>query len=519
MNVGKIINYILLFIATFTTLVVIDCTLFKEREIPITTSSREALSLFKEGRNLYENLQTQKSIIYFQEAINKDPNFAMAYYYLASAYRYTGSSNGLYRNLRKAVALVDKYLAFAHPYTEDTLDFYNTLRKAVSLVDKVSKGERLIILGFQAGVYGNLEKERELYQKLVIAYPNDKVAHFELGTFYYNQRNYSLAKEELEKSIEIDPEYAPAYNMLGYSYSLLGKYIKAEKALKKYAELIPDESNPYDSWGELLMKVGKIDESIEAYKKAISIDPTFYNSYHGIGMNYALKDKWEEGRKYFQKLYEIAPTDAQRRQALYLMMISYIDEGKFDKALEMLQKRYEIAKENDDFMEIHRGLRMMGDIFLEIGRIDEAMSKYIKSIEVLEHSDASEKIKEDAKQGLIYDEARINLKEGDLSSAKSKAAVFFKQAKEEHNERKIGWYHELAGAIAIHEERYDDAIKLLEATDQGNPRNLYRMALAYEGKGNKEKAKEFFTKTANFNEMNYNYSFIRKKAQKRLSKL
>jgi tetratricopeptide (TPR) repeat protein len=517
LNIKKIINTISLIIVLLSVYIVVGCTIFKKDEIPITTSSREALGLFTQGRDLYENLRTFESIDYFISAIEKDTKFAMAYYYLASAYRYTGSSNGFYRNLSKAIALVDKYLAFAHPYAGDTTDFYFTLRKAVSLADKVSEGERLIILGLDASVKGNFKKEGEIYEKLVKAYPEDKRAHFELGTFYYNQNNYSQAKNELEKAIEIDPKYAPAYNMLGYSYSMLSEYSKAEEVFKKYAELIPNEPNPYDSWGELLMKVGKFDESITAYKKVISIDPTFYNSYHGLGMNYVFKNKWEEGRKYFHKLFEIAPTAAQRRQALYFSMISYIDEGKLCKALEMLKRRYEIAKEIEDIMEIHRDLKMMGDIFLELGKLDEATEKYKEAVEILEKADVSDEIKVDAKQGLLYDEARIAIKLGDLTNVRSKAAAFYKQAAEEHNERKIRWYYELVGLISLEEEQYDDAIFELNRTDKNNPQNIYRIALAYEGKGEKEKAKELFIKAANFNEINYNYAFIRKKAQKKLS--
>jgi tetratricopeptide (TPR) repeat protein len=266
-----------------------------------------------------------------------------------------------------------------------------------------------------------------------------------------------------------------------------------------------------------LMKVGKFDESITAYKKVISIDPTFYNSYHGLGMNYVFKNKWEEGRKYFHKLFEIAPTAAQRRQALYFSMISYIDEGKLYKALEMLKRRYEIAKEIEDIMEIHRDLKMMGDIFLELGKLDEATEKYKEAVEILEKADVSDEIKVDAKQGLLYDEARIAIKLGDLTNVRSKAAAFYKQAAEEHNERKIRWYYELVGLISLEEEQYDDAIFELNRTDKNNPQNIYRIALAYEGKGEKEKAKELFIKAANFNEINYNYAFIRKKAQKKLS--
>ena len=517
MNIRKIINTIFLIVLSSLIFIVAGCTIFKKDEIPVTTSSREALRLFIQGRNLYENLRTFESIDYFINAIEKDPNFAMAYYYLASAYRYTGSSNGFYRNLSRAIALVDKYLAFAHPYAGDTTDFYFTLRKAVSLADKVSEGERLTILGLDASVKGNFKKEEEIYRKLVKAYPEDKRAHFEMGTFYYNQNNYLQAKNELEKAIEIDPKYAPAYNMLGYSYSMLSEYSKAEEVFKKYAELIPNEPNPYDSWGELLMKVGKFDESINAYKKAISIDPTFYNSYHGLGMNYVFKNKWEEGRKYFQKLFEIAPRAAQRRQALYFSMISYIDEGELYKALEMLERRHEIAKEIEDIMEIHRDLKMMGDIFLELGKLDEAIKKYKEAVKIIEKADVSEEIKADARQGLLYDESVIAIKLGNLTNARSKAAAFYRQAEEEHNEREIRLYHELVGIISLKEGQYDDAIFELNLTDKNNPQNIYRIALAYEGKGEKEKAKELYIKAANFNEINYNYAFIRKKAQAKLS--
>ena len=517
MTIRKIIKTIFLIILSSSIFIVAGCTIFKKDEIPITTSSREALRSFIKGRDLYENLRTFESIDYFISAIEKDPKFAMAYYYLASAYRYTGSSNGFYRNLSKAIALVDKYLAFAHPYTGDTSDFYFTLRKAVSLADKVSEGERLVILGLDASVKGNFKKEGEIYEKLVKAYPEDKRAHFELGTFYYNQNNYTQAKNELENAIEIDPKYAPAYNMLGYSYSMLSEYLKAEEVFKKYSELLPNEPNPYDSWGELLMKIGKFNESIAAYKKAISIDPTFYNSYHGLGMNYVFKNEWEEGRKYFQELFEVAPTAAQRRQALYFSMISYIDEGMLYKALEMLKRRYEIAKEIEDIMEIHRDIKMMGDIFLELGELDEASKKYKEAVEMLEEADVSDEIKVDARQGLLYGEARIAIRLENLKNARSKAAAFYKQAKEQKNEREIGLYHELVGLISLKEEQYDDAIFELNRTDKKNPQNIYRIALAYEGKGEKEKAKELFIKAANFNEINYNYSFIRKKAKEKIS--
>lgn len=490
MKTNRLVKSILLVTAAVFVLTAIGCRAPKEAEIPITTSFDEALTLYKQGRDLSERLRSYESIQYYEKAIAKDPNFARAHLNLAFAHSSTGNSKGFWENFNKAVALVDK----------------------------VSEGERLLILGVQAGVNDNPTKQKELYQKLVKTYPKDKRAHYNLGLYYFIQREYPAAIEELKKAIEIDPDFAPSYNELGYAYSNLGNYPEAEKALKKYTGLIPGEPNPYDSWAEILMKQGKFDESIETYQKALSLKSDFFSAYVGIGMNLVFKGKSDEGRKEFQKFYDIAPTDGQRLQALFWIMTSYIDEGKFDKALKELQKGYAIAEKNKYIPGMAGGLGTMGDILLETGKLDEARAKYLKAVEIFEKSDRSKEIKDNAKQGLLFNEARIALKKEDLTTAKSKSEEYRKQAEAGHNPLEMQAYHQLAGMIALQEKRFDDALKELQQANQRNPRNLYRMAQAYEGKGDKENAKEMWTKAANFNEGNYSYAFIRIKAKKKLAK-
>jgi len=71
--------------------------------------------------------------------------------------------------------------------------------------------------------------------------------------------------------------------------------------------------------------------------------------------------------------------------------------------------------------------------------------------------------------------------------------------------------------IALEEKEYDKALEELQQANQQNPHNLYRMMLAYEGKGDKENAKAFCVKAAKFNALNsLNYAFIRHKAQRLL---
>ncbi len=76
--------------------------------------------------------------------------------------------------------------------------------------------------------------------------------------------------------------------------------------------------------------------------------------------------------------------------------------------------------------------------------------------------------------------------------------------------------HELDGRIALAEKDNDKAIAELEQANLQDPRNLYRLSLAYEAKGDTAKAQEFLTKAAAFNSLpQLNYAFIRAKAQKK----
>ncbi len=471
-------------------LLVIACAA-KETEVPITTASDEALAAFMQARDLSERLRNQEAIQHYERAISEDAEFARAYFNLAFAYIGTGNPKG----------------------------FWDNFRKAVALVDKVSEGERLLILAAKAGVDDNPIEQKRLLLQLVEAYPEDKRVQYALGLYYFGQRDFAGAAEQCKKALELAPDYAPPYNELGYAYSRLGKYAEAEAAFRKYAELIPEEPNPYDSLAELLMKQGKFDESIRAYEKALSVNPSFFASYVGIGTNLIFRGDPDSARAQFQKLYSIAPTNAQRRLALFWTAVSYVHEGRFDEALEELQKNYAIAEKDEDLPAMAGVVGTMGDLHLEAGRFEEARANYLKAVELLEKSEVSQGVKDESKQTLLFNEARVALREEDVEAAQAKAQEYCAQAEAGHDPLEMEICHQLAGMIALHEQRFDDALAELQQANPRNPGNLRRMAKAYDGKGDEENAKAMWAKAADFNEINYNYAFVRSEAKAKLSEM
>jgi len=460
-----------------------------EGKTPVTTSSSEALSQFLEGRTLAENLRQTDAIEHFQKALEKDPNFAMAHLYLAQS---AGTAK----------------------------EFFDHLKQAVALSDKVSEGERLWILGSEAASHGDAMKQRGLYQKLVTLFPSDERALTLLGINYFGQQGYAKAVEYLKKATVVAPAYAPAYNQLGYAYRFLNQFADAEATFKKYIELIPNDPNPYDSYAELLLKTGRFDDSIIQYRKALSINPQFANSFSGIAAALMYGGKHNEALAELQKAYDMARNDGERRGALFAKTVVYVDQGKPNLALQELDKQYAIAEKTKDAAFMAGDLTAMGIILLEVGKYDDAKGRFDKAADIVAQSDLPAAVKENAKMFRHYNAAQVALMKKDFKTASSELDQFRQRAEASKNENQERLVHEASGMIALEQKNYDAAIAELEQANQQNPYNHYRIALAYQAKGDKEKAKQYLTRAAKFNGLPLlNYAFIRTKAEKMLAKI
>jgi tetratricopeptide (TPR) repeat protein len=477
------------FLIVVTLLLGSSCGQKREGKIPITTSSSEALKFYLEGRDLSEKLRREESIPYFEKAIAKDPNFALAYLNLA-----------INQSTAKA--------------------FFEYLKKAEALVDSVSEGEKYIIYAFRAAVDGANEKEKKYYQKLVELYPEDERAHNLLGNYYFGEQEYNIAIGKYRRATEINSNFSQPYNQLGYSHRFLGNYQEAEEAFQKYIELIPKDPNPYDSYADLQMKMGKFKASIKTCEKALKNDPYFIASHIGIINNLIFLDRYDEAKKQLKKLYNIARNDGERLQARYASAVAFVHEGDIDNALKQLQLSYDLSSNIKDDAFMARDMINIGQILFEQEKYDEALQNYTKAMNIIENSDLSETIKENTKRYYLFHKARIDLMKGNLEEAKETAEKFRFQAFKAKNRSHIWLSHELAGTIALKENNYDEALGELARSNLQNPYNLFRMSQAFEKKGEKAKAKEYCEKAANHNTMNsLNYALIRYKAQQKLNEM
>jgi tetratricopeptide (TPR) repeat protein len=455
-----------------------------EAKIPITTKSEDARNEFVQGRDLSERLQGQESLQHFDKAIALDPDFASA-----ELARATNSPTAK--------------------------EFFDHMNKAVSLADKASEGEKLLILANQAAANGDAVKQKEYWEKLAAEYPSDERAQVTLANYYFGQQEVEQAIEGYKKTVALAPNYSPTYNSLGYAYRQQGDYANAEQAFKKYIDLIPTDPNPYDSYAELLLKMGRFDESIAQYRKALSINDHFPSSHFGIAADLMYMGKTEEAEAEMQTIAQQSRNDGELRTALFGLSVVAADSGKLDRAVQEMDKEFAVAEKKNDVVAMAADLQAKGNILAQIPKYEEAKKQFDRSFDMIQSSNQSQEVKDNAKLLHEYDMAGISVGMKDYAAAKTHAEEFRKGAEASNNSVQIQLAHELAGRIALAQKDYDKAIAELQQANQQNPFDLYRLYLAYQGKGDNAKAQEYCAKAAGFNSLpQLNYAFIRVKAQK-----
>jgi len=213
------------------------------------TTDSEAYQLYLKGRYYWDKRTPEaleKSKGYFQQAIEKDPNYAHAYLGLAEYY----------------VVLGD-YAPVA---------YRETIPKA-----KIAAKKALTIDGTLAE------------------------AHAVLGMALNADWDWAGAEGEFQRALELDPNNARTYVLYSIHLESLGKVDEAIKRLLQAVSLDRMNLNGLDNLAEAYIYAREFAQSIEQSKKVLEIDPTFANAHFHLGLAYSLVGKYDLGLEEFEK--------------------------------------------------------------------------------------------------------------------------------------------------------------------------------------------------------------------------
>jgi tetratricopeptide (TPR) repeat protein len=459
----------------------------KTGELTITTSSKPALALFEQARDKIDNQETTAAAPLLDQAIQKDPDFAMAYAYRALA---GGGFNVLRENMEKAV----------------------------SLKDKVSPGERHWILAQEARFDGNLPKATEHSDALLKLYPQDKRVAQLAGTLLGDSpADLGAALRYYEKATTLDTRFASGYNMIGYTQSRLGDYPAAEVAFKQYIALRPGSPNPYDSYAELLMKMGRYDDSIAEYQKALTKDPRFTSALAGIGHNEVFKGDFAKGRESYQLEFDQASNVNGKTGSLFWTTTSWVHEGNTLATLKAIEQQLAFAtKEN--LVPVVIGIHQQAAFILaESGDLAGAVEHIDAASRLVEESQLPSSTKEAARLRTMLARVRILTAVHEFDSARMLVDKCQAMVDLSRNPAEGRALQGVFGMLELEQGHNDQALAHFAKADPESAYDLFYTAVAQERNGNTVEADRLYGKVATWNQNNLGYALVRARAQAKKS--
>jgi serine/threonine protein kinase/tetratricopeptide (TPR) repeat protein len=197
-----------------------------------TTSSLEALKAFAAADEMRNGGGEAESIPLFQHAAELDPNFAMAYARLSAIYFNLGEEDRAVENARKAY----------------------------DLRERVSERERFYVMDHFYTVNGDIDKDKEMLEGAIKAYPNDGSAFANLALvygLYFGQYDKALAAAgEFTRQ---EPHAPFGYAHTATAYMALNRLEEARATLQRAIEMKADNLFIHDQSYQLAFLNSDVD--------------------------------------------------------------------------------------------------------------------------------------------------------------------------------------------------------------------------------------------------------------------
>jgi eukaryotic-like serine/threonine-protein kinase len=263
------------------------------------TSDPEAYQLYLKGRYYWEKRTPEtldKARDYFNQAIEKDPNYALAYVGLADYYDVASEYSPV-------------------PSSEMLPKARAAAQKALALDDSLTEAHAVLADGYSTQWEWSAA-EREFKRALELN-PNSANTHKLYWLYLSSQGRHQEALAEIRNALRLDPLNLKYNENLGQEYEIGGEYDLAMQEFKKVVEMDPSFASVHGDLASVYLDTGKYDLWIQEAE-------TEYNLSHQPEYETVIK---EVGKVYSQSGIEAALRE-WAKQMVELSKRRYEDPGR-----------------------------------------------------------------------------------------------------------------------------------------------------------------------------------------------
>jgi tetratricopeptide (TPR) repeat protein len=213
---------------------------------------------------------------------------------------------------------------------------------------------------------GHTEAAIAGYQKVITLAPDLAQAHYNMGTLYYQKKNWTAAINHFRCSVDRKPLWIPALSNWAAALQQDGQNEKAVSAyrrvlsiepghrqaiinlsslyieMRRYRQAIafltqakhcrPDDHLILNNLGLAYHLSGRLDSAVDTFEAAIAAEPKYAKTYHNLGNVYLDLENMDATVTYYLKALELTPHDAQAHHNmgnLYLKQLDLINARRY----------------------------------------------------------------------------------------------------------------------------------------------------------------------------------------------
>jgi tetratricopeptide (TPR) repeat protein len=431
------------------------------------------------------------SIAPLEQAVERDPGFALAQFSLYTALQMLGRGEEAKGAISAAMENIYR-LPERYQFQTKSAYYYNVKQDADKALAVIQMWSRL--------------------------YPDDPSAYAQQAFFYTLRDDKRAAIACLEKMLEIDPRQDQILTDIGGLYQDLGEFEEAERHFRRYVDLNPGLTQGYESLADLYRRTGRLADARAAIEQAQLLEPDNPDLAFELARIDLADGRYAECRAACESALAGSENPHVRERIHQLLLSLELTRGRLDAAAARMDAWYGelsaiysplqrdvvcglmlpyilVAGNEQELLDridrMQAGLVPPVDTYLEIsrawilawmGRPDEADSALATVREVigrLKLDTLEPRLDEVA--GLIA-EAR-----GDLAAA----AGFYRKALAQDGSRLR--YRERLGRVLRRQGETDEAREVLERAvlvEPANPQASLELALLWDGRGQHGRARE-----------------------------
>ena len=184
-------------------------------------------------------------------------------------------------------------------------------------------------------------KEMEFARKAIALEPNLAEAHLSMATALYSVLGPYASEKELDRAVELNPNLALAYDQYGWTFSEMGRFDDAIAAEKKALELDPLNTFLNTDLAFFLYWARRYEEATTQIRTTLELDPNNAFAHSILGWCLIAKGNKAEARAEFQKATSLDDLP------WYISSLGYACAANGDraKAEQILQDLEELSKQ------------------------------------------------------------------------------------------------------------------------------------------------------------------------------